>query len=58
MLCMYCRYYERESDGRYVVKMPKPSEWFHAVVTYHGLGNGITVYHDVTQVRHERDKIN
>ena len=42
----YFRYNIDEPQGGYVFIINEPSGWVHAVMVYHGVGQGITVYHD------------
>ena len=39
-----------EIDGWYSVDAPKPSGWAYVAMVYHGVGQGITLYVDGSQI--------
>ena len=39
-----------QTNGPYVIDVTKPTCWVHSVLVYHGVDQGITVYHDGSQV--------
>ena len=43
------------NNGWYAVSGTGTTNWVHAVIVYHGLGNGFTVYEDGTQIGADLD---
>ena len=39
------------------MKSVKPTGWFHSVVLYYGLDEGIAIYHDGTEIGRETMKL-
>ena len=53
---MFDRYAIDEPDGYYLVNGGTTTGWVHAVLVYHGVGVGITVYQDGNEIGTDTEK--
>ena len=53
---IYFRYNLDEPQRAYIFITNEPSGWVHSVMVYHGVGQGITVYHDGRKIATDTSK--